>query len=94
MAASALRISWVPLSLIVAITRNGKIYLENGHGGKGAGVAGDVGGVLIPKSGLSARDTALLAEINAMWTGITMDHLSWLARNAAQNGTRMPPSRT
>ncbi|MDQ1846861.1 sugar-binding domain-containing protein [Gemmobacter fulvus] len=50
-------------------------------------IAGDVGGVLIPKSGLSARDTALLAEINAMWTGITMEHLSWLARKAAQNGT-------
>lgn len=50
-------------------------------------IAGDVGGVLIPKSGLSAGDTALLTEINAMWTGITMDHLSWLARNAAQNET-------
>lgn len=50
-------------------------------------IAGDVGGVLIPKSGLSPGDAALLAEINAMWTGITMDHLSWLAGNAAQNGT-------
>jgi DNA-binding transcriptional regulator LsrR (DeoR family) len=50
-------------------------------------IAGDVGGVLIPKSGLSPGDAALLSEINMMWTGITMDHLLRLAAKATQNAT-------
>ena len=50
-------------------------------------IAGDVGGILIPKPGLSATDRRQVDEINAMWTGITKDHLSRLALRAGSAGT-------
>lgn len=51
-------------------------------------IIGDVGGVLIPKPALSADDNRLVAELNAMWTGITRAHLSRLAlRSGAPAGS-------
>lgn len=50
-------------------------------------IAGDIGGILIPKPGLSRSDAELLSAINAMWTGITMAQLSQLAEKATRNDT-------
>ncbi len=46
-------------------------------------ILGDVGGILIPKPGLSSDDANLVEELNAMWTGITRQHLSRLALRAS-----------
>lgn len=45
-------------------------------------IIGDIGGVLIPRPGLSSEDDDLVEEINAMWTGITKQHMSRLALRA------------
>jgi DNA-binding transcriptional regulator LsrR (DeoR family) len=50
-------------------------------------VIGDVGGVLLPARGLSARDAATVEGVNAMWTGIQRRHLEGIARRAAQRRT-------
>ena len=49
-------------------------------------IAGDVGGILIPKPDLSADAVLQVNELNAMWTGITKDHLSRIAIRSAGVG--------
>lgn len=49
-------------------------------------IVGDVGGILIPKPGIAAEKTRQVNELNAMWTGITKEHLSRLAMRAAGVG--------
>jgi DNA-binding transcriptional regulator LsrR (DeoR family) len=50
-------------------------------------VLGDVGGVLLPASGLSKAQSAKVAALNAMWTGIQHRHLDAIARRAEEMGT-------
>lgn len=45
---------------------------------------GDIGGVLIPRSGLSVKDTARFEQIRKLWTGIRLEKYQRIARNAAQ----------
>jgi DNA-binding transcriptional regulator LsrR (DeoR family) len=47
-------------------------------------VAGDVGGVLIPRPGLDARGRKEVDALNAMWTGVKREHLERIARDAAR----------
>jgi len=51
----------------------------------GALVAGDIGGVLIPKPGLNAQSRRDVAALNAMWTGVTLKHLQRIAQQAERN---------
>jgi DNA-binding transcriptional regulator LsrR (DeoR family) len=48
-------------------------------------VAGDIGGVLIPRRHLGARDRAQVERLNEMWTGATLAHLERVARQAARS---------
>jgi DNA-binding transcriptional regulator LsrR (DeoR family) len=49
-------------------------------------IAGDVGGILIPKPDLLADGVRQVDELNAMWTGITKEHLSRIAIRSAGVG--------
>ena len=49
-------------------------------------IIGDVGGVLIPKPSLSEDERQLVDNLNAMWTGITKEHISRLALRSGQSG--------
>jgi DNA-binding transcriptional regulator LsrR (DeoR family) len=51
-------------------------------------VVGDVGGVLIPRPGLSDADRREVEELAGMWTGVQLAHLQRIARQA--NGARRP----
>lgn len=51
----------------------------------GALVAGDLGGVLLPKPGLDGRGRRDVAALNAMWTGVTLKHLQRIAQQAQRN---------
>lgn len=50
-------------------------------------VAGDMGGVLLPRQGLTARDRREVAELNRMWTGATLAHYERIVK-AAQRSSR------
>jgi DNA-binding transcriptional regulator LsrR (DeoR family) len=45
-------------------------------------VVGDVGGVLIPRPGLSKADCAEVKALAAMWTGVRRTHLERIAKQA------------
>lgn len=45
-------------------------------------VVGDLGGILIPRPTLSPSDARLVDELNAMWTGIQIDHVKAIANRA------------
>lgn len=49
-------------------------------------IAGDVGGILIPKPDLPPDAVRQVDELNAMWTGITKEHLARIAIRAAGVG--------
>jgi DNA-binding transcriptional regulator LsrR (DeoR family) len=51
-------------------------------------VVGDVGGVLLPRRDLDRADRREVDQLNAMWTGITREHLERIAAQAAR--TRRP----
>lgn len=51
-------------------------------------VVGDIGGVLIPRPGLKAGDRQTVDQLNAMWTGMTLDHIRRIARDAASSSHR------
>ncbi len=48
-------------------------------------LVGDLGGVLIPRSGLSAAKERTVEELNHMWTGMKSEHVQALARRAAED---------
>lgn len=52
-------------------------------------VVGDIGGILIPRFDASERDRRLVAELNAMWTGISLDQVTAIARRAAAEASRV-----
>jgi DNA-binding transcriptional regulator LsrR (DeoR family) len=45
-------------------------------------VAGDIGGVLLPKPGLNAAQRSSVEQLNAMWTGVKLKHLQRIAQQA------------
>lgn len=45
-------------------------------------VVGDVGGILIPRHGLSQAKTDLVDELNGLWTGIKTEHIKDIAIRA------------
>ena len=49
-------------------------------------VAGDVGGVLIPKPGLDAAGRRDVDRLNEMWTGVKLKHLQRIAQQAERRG--------
>jgi DNA-binding transcriptional regulator LsrR (DeoR family) len=49
-------------------------------------VVGDIGGVLIPRPGLNAGSRRRVENLNAMWTGIRLDHFTRIAKQAARSG--------
>ncbi len=49
-------------------------------------IAGDIGGILIPKRDATAAEIARVDELNSMWTGITRAHLSRIAIRSAATG--------
>jgi DNA-binding transcriptional regulator LsrR (DeoR family) len=49
-------------------------------------VAGDIGGVLIPRRNLPAAERREVAALNGMWTGITRAHLERIATDADAKG--------
>jgi DNA-binding transcriptional regulator LsrR (DeoR family) len=48
-------------------------------------VAGDIGGVLIPRPGLDARGKREVEALNRMWTGVKLHHLERIAKAAARS---------
>jgi DNA-binding transcriptional regulator LsrR (DeoR family) len=48
-------------------------------------VAGDIGGVLLPRPGLDARGRAEVDALNGMWTGATLSHLERIAAQAGRS---------
>lgn len=48
-------------------------------------VVGDMGGVLIPKPNLNDEERTVVNELNRMWTGISLDHLEHIARDARKS---------
>jgi hypothetical protein len=48
-------------------------------------VIGDLGGILIPKRGLSKAREALIDDLNDLWTGIKMEHVHAIAQRAFAN---------
>jgi DNA-binding transcriptional regulator LsrR (DeoR family) len=55
-------------------------------------VAGDIGGVIIPKSEISADDNRHILEMNDNWTGVRLEHLIRCAAAAQRAGfTRKRP---
>lgn len=51
-------------------------------------VVGDVGGILIPRPTLSGDDARLVEELNAMWTGIRIEHVRAIADRAEQDPSK------
>lgn len=51
-------------------------------------VVGDLGGLLIPRHGLSASKRALVDELNGMWTGISPEQVSRIASVASNEPHR------
>ena len=51
-------------------------------------VAGDIGGVLLPRRGLDKAAVGEVDELNRMWTGINRRHLARIARQA--DATKRP----
>lgn len=51
-------------------------------------VAGDIGGVIIPNSGIDAADSRHIAAMNSTWTGVHLDHLRKCADAAKRAGFR------
>jgi DNA-binding transcriptional regulator LsrR (DeoR family) len=49
-------------------------------------VAGDIGGVVIPKPGLNAAGRKEVDELAAMWTGVKLAHLERIALQADRTG--------
>ena len=49
-------------------------------------VAGDIGGIIIPKPGLNAAARREVEQLAAMWTGVTLAHLLRIARQADRTG--------
>ncbi|HMQ95115.1 MAG TPA: sugar-binding domain-containing protein [Amaricoccus sp.] len=49
-------------------------------------VAGDLGGILIPRANLSPDETRLVDDLNEMWTGLHLDHV----RDIAARGDKDP----
>lgn len=49
-------------------------------------VIGDLGGILIPKTGLSKGNEVLIDDLNALWTGIKTEHVRSIAERAFANG--------
>ena len=45
-------------------------------------VIGDLGGILIPRSGLSNAKNTLIEELNSLWTGIKTEHVHAIAERA------------
>jgi DNA-binding transcriptional regulator LsrR (DeoR family) len=45
-------------------------------------VVGDLGGILIAKSGLSRAEELLIEELNRLWTGIKIEHVHAIAERA------------
>jgi hypothetical protein len=45
-------------------------------------VIGDLGGILIPKTGLSKSKQTLIDELNELWTGIKTEHVLGIAERA------------
>lgn len=54
-------------------------------------VAGDIGGVIIPKAGIHPDDERLIAAMNSNWTGVRLEHLRKCADAARSAG--FPPER-
>lgn len=52
-------------------------------------IVGDMGGVLIPKPSLSAKEHRVIVQLNNMWTGISYEHLEKIAYDATDD-TRKP----
>jgi DNA-binding transcriptional regulator LsrR (DeoR family) len=48
-------------------------------------VAGDLGGVLVPRPGLQARERKVVDALNEMWTGAKLPHLERIARQASRS---------
>jgi DNA-binding transcriptional regulator LsrR (DeoR family) len=49
-------------------------------------VVGDIGGVLLARPGLSAKDAGQVDKLNDLWTGMRREHLTAIARRAQQSG--------
>ncbi|MFA3917033.1 hypothetical protein [Ruegeria hyattellae] len=45
-------------------------------------IIGDLGGILIPKTGLSKTRKALIDDLNGLWTGIKAEHVQTIADRA------------
>ena len=45
-------------------------------------VVGDIGGILVPRPHATRDDRKVIAELNAMWTGISLDQVAAIARRA------------
>lgn len=45
-------------------------------------VVGDIGGILVPRPDATRDDREVIAELNAMWTGISLDQVAAIARRA------------
>ena len=48
-------------------------------------VVGDLGGILIPREGLSAASENLIEDLNNIWTGLKTDHVRAIANRAVEN---------
>lgn len=51
-------------------------------------VVGDIGGILIPRPETSASERQLVEDLNAMWTGISLDQVAAIARRAAAKASK------
>ncbi len=48
-------------------------------------VVGDLGGILIPREGLSVANENLIEDLNNIWTGLKTDHVRAIANRATEN---------
>ena len=48
-------------------------------------VVGDLGGILIPRDGLSTASENLIEDLNDIWTGIKTEHVRAIAKRAIEN---------
>jgi hypothetical protein len=48
-------------------------------------IIGDLGGILIPETGLSPSKKALIDDLNGLWTGIKTEHVRAVADRAFSN---------
>ena len=46
---------------------------------------GDLGGILIPRTGLSPDKERVVEELNDMWTGMKSEHVQAIAKRASDN---------